>query len=102
MTTRPTAPIIIITDGYLHEDSIAGSIATPVHIDFPEDGYYLITGPRTGWNINPALNVGEIAAWSPCVAVPNEVIDKLHAAFYDNIMTPEQREAFQAFEAYIH
>ena len=100
MTTQPTAPIIIIIDGYLHEDSIAGSIATLVDIDFPEDGYYLITGPRAGWNINPTLNIGEIAAWSPCMAVPNEVIDKLHTAFYDIDMTPEQREAFQALETY--
>ena len=36
MTTHPTTPLIIITDGYLHEDSIAGSVATPVDIDFPE------------------------------------------------------------------
>lgn len=100
MTTQPTAPIIVIIDGYLHEDSIAGSIATLVDIDFPEDGYYLITGPRAGWNINPALNVGEIAAWSPCMVVPDEVIDKLHAAFYDIDMTPEQGEAFQALETY--
>lgn len=31
----------------------------------------------------------------------NEVIDKLHAAFYDIDMTPEQREAFQSLETYI-
>lgn len=35
------------------------------------------------------------------MAVPNEVIDKLHAAFYDIDMTPEQREAFQSLETYI-
>lgn len=36
MTMHPTSPLIIITDGYLLEDSIAGSVATPVDIDYPE------------------------------------------------------------------
>lgn len=34
------------------------------------------------------------------MAVPNDVIDKLHAAFYDTDMTEQQREAFQTLETY--
>ena len=34
------------------------------------------------------------------MAVPNDVIDKIYAAFYDMDMTEQQREAFQALETY--
>lgn len=101
MTTYPTSPLIIITNGSLCGRNISGSTASMRDIDNPRGGYYLLNGPRAGWPINPILNIGEIAAWTPCMAVPNEVIDKLHAAFYDIDMTPEQREAFQSLETYI-
>lgn len=101
MTIRPTSPLITITSGNLYGRDISGSIASAMDVDNPSGGYYLLTGPRTGWTVNPILNIGEIAAWNPCMAVPNEVIDKLHAAFYDIDMTPEQREAFQSLETYI-
>lgn len=101
MSAYPTSPLITITSGTLYGRDISGSIASARDIDNPSGGYYLLTGPRASWPINPILNIGEIAAWTPCMAVPNEVIDKLHAAFYDIDMTPEQREAFQSLETYI-
>ena len=48
MTAHPTTPLII-TNGYINEDSIAGSVATPVDIDFPEEDYYIITGVKAGF-----------------------------------------------------
>lgn len=38
--------------------------------------------------------------WYPVTTIPDEVIEKLHAAFYDTNMNEQQREAFQAFEAH--
>ena len=101
MTIHPTSPLITIASGNLYGRDISGSIASAMDVDNPSRGYYLLAGPRAGWIVNPILNIGEIATWNPCMAVPNEVIEKLHAAFYDIDMTPEQREAFQSLETYI-
>lgn len=69
-------------------------------MDDPEFGYYLLDGPKSGYTICEDVASGAISVAHPCVAIPIEVIDKLHAAFYDTYMSEEQREAFQALEAY--
>lgn len=54
-----------------------------------------------GHYIHHDIYLTSIYAWRPCVAVPNNTMDKLHAAFYDMDMTEQQREAFQSLEACI-
>lgn len=100
MNTIPTAPLIRIDKGEYCGTDISGTTATLVDVDYPECGYYLLDGPRTGYAINEDCVSEANSAWHPCMAVPNDVIDKLHAAFYDTDMTEQQREAFQALETY--
>ena len=42
----------------------------------------------------------KIISWENATAVPDEVIDNIHAAFYDTNMNEQQREAFQTLETY--
>lgn len=100
MNTQPTSPLIIIDKGTCCGADISGTTATLVDVDNPIFGYYLIDGPRVGYRVNDDISPEDITAWRPCAAVPHEVIDKLHAAFYDTNMTEQQREAFEAFETY--
>lgn len=100
MSTIPTAPLIRIDEGKYCGTDISGTTATLADVDDPEYGYYLLDGHRAGYTIHEDF-VGEaISAWRPCMAVPNDVIDKIHAAFYDTDMTEQQREAFQTLETY--
>lgn len=100
MTNRPTGPLIRIDKGEYCGTDISGTTATLADVDDPEYGYYLLDGPRAGYTIQEDFMGEAISAWHPCMAVPNDVIDKLHAAFYDMDMTEQQREAFQALETY--
>jgi hypothetical protein len=100
MNASPTAPLIIIDKGEYCGTDISGTTATLADVDDPECGYYLLDGPRTGYTIHEDYISEAITIWRPCMAVPNDVIDKLHAAFYDMDMTEQQREAFQALETY--
>ena len=97
---HPTELLIRIDKGTCGGTDINGATATLADIDDPEFGYYLLDGPKAGFTLTSDVTGNEINAWQACTAVPNEVIDRIHAAFYDNIMTPEQREAFQALETY--
>lgn len=100
MSTIPTTPLIIIDNGEYYGTDISGTTATLADVDDPEYGYYLLDGPRAGYTIQEDYIIEAITTWRPCIAVPNDVIDKLHAAFYDMDMTEQQREAFQALETY--
>lgn len=100
MNTIPTAPLIRIDKGEYCGTDISGTTATLADVDDPEYGYYLLGGPRAGYTIHEDYVSEAITIWRPCMAVPNDVIDKLHAAFYDIDMTEQQREAFQALETY--
>ena len=100
MTNRPTGPLIIIDKGEYCGTDISGTTATLADVGDPEYGYYLLDGTRAGYSIHEDFVSEAISAWRPCMAVPNDVIDKLHAAFYDMDMTEQQREAFQALETY--
>ena len=99
MLTPSAAPLIIIKSGNLHGYPIDGSVATLVDVDNTGDGYYLITGDQAGYIIHPDINP---RPYENATAIPDSVIDKLHAAFYDTNMTEEQLEAFQTFESYIY
>lgn len=100
MNTQPKAPLIRIDEGRYYGTDISGTTATLADVGDPEYGYYLLDGPRAGYTIHEDYNGAAIASWRPCAAVPNDVIDKLHAAFCDMNMTEQQREAFQALETY--
>ena len=100
MNTQPKEPLIHIDKGEYCGTDISGTTATLADVDYPECGYYLLDGPRTGYTIHEDFIGEAITTWHPCIAVPNDVIDKLHAAFYDTDMTEQQREAFQALETY--
>nr|DAV54712.1 MAG TPA: hypothetical protein [Caudoviricetes sp.] len=100
MNTTPTAPLIIIDKGSCYRIDLSGTTAALVDAENPERGYYLLDGPHFGWHIGDSQSPEEITAWRPCTAVPDDVIDKLHAAFYDINMNEQQREAFQALETY--
>jgi len=98
---HPTEPLIRIDKGTYGGADISGTTATLVDVGNPETGYYLIDGPLAGQYIWEGYEDEEITTWRPCVAVPNNTMDKLHAAFYDMDMTEQQREAFQSLEACI-
>lgn len=100
MNTVPTASLIRIDKGEYCGTDISGTTATLADVDDPEYGYYLLDGPRAGYAIHEDYISEAITIWRPCMAAPNDVIDKLHAAFYDTDMTEQQREAFQALETY--
>ena len=100
MNTQPKAPLIRIDKGEYYGKDVSGTTATLADVGDPEYGYYLLDGPRAGYTICEEDVDKAISSWRPCMAVPNDVIDKLHAAFYDMDMTEQQREAFQALETY--
>lgn len=100
MNDSPTAPLIIIDKGEYCGIDISGTTATLADAEDPEYGYYLLDGLRAAYTIHEEDIDKAIASWRPCMAVPNDVIGKLHAAFYDMDMTEQQREAFQALETY--
>lgn len=97
---HPTEPLIRIDKGIYGDVDISGTTATLVDVGNPETGYYLLDGPLAGQYIWEGYEDEEITAWRPCAAVPDDITDKLHAAFYDMDMTEQQREAFQSLETY--
>lgn len=102
MNNSPSEPLITITSGNLCGRDISDSIATAMDIDNPSGGYYLLTGPRAGWSINPILNVGEISTWKACTAVPGSLINRVLDAFYGSELTEEQEESLLLLDTYAH
>ena len=100
MTNWPTAPLIRITNGTRNNKDISNSTATLVDLDDPKFGYSLIDGPYAGFTVAPDVIGDKIISWENATAVPDEVIDNIHAAFYDTNMNEQQREAFQTLETY--
>ena len=98
-TTHPTTTLIIITDGYLHEDSIAGSVATPVDIDFPEEDYYLITGAKAGFTVSPGK---DFTTWEDATAVQNTTLERVCDAFQGSELTEEQDTSIELLKAYTY
>lgn len=99
MTAHPTVPLIIITDGYLHEDSIAGSVATPVDIDFPEEDYYLITGAKAGFTVSPGT---DFTIWDDATAVQNSTLERVCDAFQGSELSEEQDISIELLKAYTY
>lgn len=99
MTIHPTSPLIIITDGYLHEDSIAGSVATPADIDFPEEGYYLITGVKAGFTVSAGK---DFTTWEDATAAQNTTLERVCDAFQGAELTEEQDTSIELLKAYTH
>lgn len=99
MTIHPTSPLIIITDGYLHEDSIAGSVATPVDIDYPEEDYYIITGAKAGFTVSPGV---DFTTWEDATAVQNTTLERVLDAFYGSELTEEQDMSIELLKAYTY
>ena len=81
MSTRPTAPLIIIDKGECCGKDISGSTATLADTDNPSWGYYILDGPRVGWLVNDDYTIDEIAAWRECTAVPTGELVALRDAF---------------------
>lgn len=99
MTTHPTTLLIIITDGYLHEDSIAGSVATPVDIDFPEEDYYIITGIKAGFTVSPGK---DFTTWEDATAAQNTNLERVCDAFQGSELTEEQDMSIELLKAYTY
>jgi len=99
MTAHPTVPLIIITDGYLQEDSIAGSVATPVDIDFPEEDYYLITGAKAGFTASPGT---DFTTWDDATAVQNSTLERVCDAFEGSELTEEQDTSIELLKVYAY
>lgn len=99
MTIHPTSPLIIITNGYIDEDSIAGSVATPVDIDYPEEDYYLITGVKAGFTVSPGK---DFTTWEDATAVQNTTLERVLDAFYWSELTEEQDTSIKLLEAYTY
>lgn len=106
--TWPTSPIIIIKNGTTGYKDIHNVIATHTTPGRPEGGYTILTGDSARLIILPNFTGDQITEWEEatvvpahtCAAVPHEILNKLHEAFYDMDMNEEQREAFQALETY--
>lgn len=96
---NPTSPLIIITNGYLREDSIAGSVATPVDIDFPEEDYYLITGVKAGFTVSPGK---DFTTWEDATAVQNTTLERVCDAFQGSELTEEQDMSIELLKAYTY
>lgn len=99
MTIYPTAPLIIITDGYINDDSIVGSVATLMDIDYPEDGYYLITGTKAGFTASPGK---EFTTWEAATAVQDTAIKRVCDAFEGSELTEEQDMSIELLKAHIY
>lgn len=98
-TTHPTSPLIIITDGYIDEDNIAGSVATPVDINFPEEDYYLITGVKAGFTVSPGV---DFTTWEDATAAQNTTLERVCDAFYGSELTEEQDMSIELLKAYTY
>lgn len=98
-TAHPTSPLIIITAGHLHEDSIAGSVATLIDVDFPEDGYYLITGDKAGFTVSPGV---DFTIWEDATAIQDATLERVCDAFYGSELTEEQDMSIELLKAYIY
>lgn len=106
--TKTTSPAnkVIIADSIKY--NATNAIATHTTPGRPEDGYTILTGDSARLVILPNFTGDSITEWEEativpahtCTAIPNEVLNKLHEAFYDTNMNEEQREAFQALETY--
>lgn len=96
----PTSPIIIIKNATTGCKDVRNAIATTTTPGRPEDGYTILTGESAGLTILPDFADDSIAEWEEAAAIPHEVLNKLHAAFYDIDMSEDQRGAFQALETY--
>lgn len=95
----PASPLIIITDGYLHEDSIAGSVATPVDIDFPEEDYYPTTGVKAGFTVSPGK---DFTTWEDATATQNTTLERVCDAFQGSELTEEQDISIELLKAYTY
>ena len=102
MTTYPTSPLIIITNGSLYDRNISGSTASMRDIDDPRGGYYLLNGPRAGWPINPTLNIGNIASWEDSTAVQDSTLERVCDAFQGSELTEEQDISIELLKAYTY
>lgn len=102
MTTYPTSPLIIITNGSLYDHNISGSTASMRDIDDPRGGYYLLNGPRAGWPINPILNIGNIASWEDSTAVQDSTLERVCDAFQGSELTEEQDISIELLKAYTY
>lgn len=102
MDTWPTEPLIHIIEGECEGNPIENALAKhePDYSDDYPDTYVIATGPHAGEPIMKGSEFDGIWEWYPVTTIPDEVIEKLHAAFYDTNMNEQQREAFQAFEAH--
>lgn len=102
MALYPTSPLIIITNGSLYGHDISGSTASARDIDNPRGGYYLLNGPRTGWLINPILNIGNIASWEESTAVQDSTLERVCDAFQGSELTEEQDTSIALLKAYTY
>ena len=102
MDTWPTEPLIHIIEGECEGNHIENALAKhePHYSTHYPDTYVIATGPHAGEPIMKGSEFDGIWEWYPVTTIPDEVIEKLHAAFYDTNMNEQQREAFQAFEAH--
>ena len=101
--TWPTEPLIHIISGECDGNHIENALAKHEPDYGPDylDTYVIATGPYAGESITKGWEFDGIWEWYPVTTIPPEVGSQLHEAFYDNIMTDQQKEAFQAFEAHI-
>lgn len=101
--TWPTEPLIRIIEGECEGNHIENALAKhePNYSSHYPDTYVVATGPYAGEPIVRGFEFDRIWEWHPVAVIPTEVVNQLHEAFYDNVMTEQQKEAFQAFEAHI-
>lgn len=101
--TWPTSPFIHIISGEVEGYPIENTLAKhePHYSSHYPDTYVVATGPYAGEPIVRGFEFDGIWEWHPVAVIPTEVVNQLHEAFYDNVMTEQQKEAFQAFEAHI-
>lgn len=102
MTAYPESPLIIITNGSLYGCNISGSVASVMDIDNPRGGYYLLSGPRVGWLINPLLDIGNIDSWEESTAVQNSTLERVCDAFQGSELTEEQDISIELLKAYTY
>lgn len=102
MPTYPTSPLITITNGRLNGTDISGSVASVNDIDDPCGGYYLLSGPRTGWVVNPLLNIGDIVSWEDSTAVQNSTLERVCDAFQGSELSEEQDISIELLKAYTY
>lgn len=101
MNTRPTAPLILIDKGECLGKDISGTTATLVAPGAPQYGYCLTDGTHVGWCVNDDPELGEIAAWRPCVAVPTGELVALRNAFMGVELPNFQRAVIWKLSAHL-